>query len=633
MKERTEVINLCKQVLENSEQIKVSNDNHEIIRKVAEFIFNRTREIYDICNVEKYNVFFNGIVGVGKSTAICNLFNLIDKRHLKPDEEISNLVLLRTSSGRTTACETEIIQSIEETSKVIVTAVTGDEFKAMLEEYVSYLINKSSYLSVESIRILDNMLELSPSDSIEERFSAIKDRFDLHDEASSSDKGILLNYLINYIKYEERTLCEYTIEDANTEYSLKELFQKINNGLLKSCPYPKQIRISLSKKHFDLKLPEFIDKVVDTRGIDSGDRKDIQDSIKSHNNITIMCDRISDFSSNPNILSIMKQVLIPENKDDNKRVFLVGLERGNELRNVESSKKDKDIGIKKKTGDALTIFNTEKINFQFKNIFFYTPFNGLKIVDGEEISTVDENKYIEEQNLFFTHLKKQLVSMYLDYSDELSDFIKMINSLRKNYISELTLQKFDKVKGFTHSLAKQLQDITIQFNTELESDIKKTHASKVRAMVNNDGEYGNYSIYTVSERLGGESFQLRVSNLKSQLLGNIEAVFEDDDEIEVICKKTLYAKIEEAYLTMYMKNRTYYYNSVKNPLNISSHWQEPKKYWGQKDSYGNKIGNYRNRVVKNVLENITKLHIDIIINASKNYDEFFVDVIDFLQFE
>ena len=80
-----------------------------IARELARRIRKQIVALEGKCNIEKYNLLFNGEVGIGKSTAICHLTGLIDGDCLKKGEETDRLPLLKTGSGRTTVCETRII--------------------------------------------------------------------------------------------------------------------------------------------------------------------------------------------------------------------------------------------------------------------------------------------------------------------------------------------------------------------------------------------------------------------------------------------------------------------------------------------------------------------------------------------
>jgi hypothetical protein len=101
----------------------------------------------------KHTVAFIGSVGVGKTSAICNLLDLQE----------NNEPLLKTGSGRTTVCEVEIKEGEE--LGILVQPYEEKEFFSYLEEFVYHITgNKDGTidfeLSSEIERALRNMLGL-----------------------------------------------------------------------------------------------------------------------------------------------------------------------------------------------------------------------------------------------------------------------------------------------------------------------------------------------------------------------------------------------------------------------------------------------------------------------------------------
>ena len=93
-----------------------SNRNVRTLSIIAALrtIRERLLRIQDLIKIEKYNLAFIGKIGVGKTTAICHLFNLIlnQKKIIKEDDENREIQsvkeILSTASGRTTICEVVI---------------------------------------------------------------------------------------------------------------------------------------------------------------------------------------------------------------------------------------------------------------------------------------------------------------------------------------------------------------------------------------------------------------------------------------------------------------------------------------------------------------------------------------------
>lgn len=343
MDERENVLSLCKQIIEGSETIVQEEGIHEIIIRIAKHINERAMKIKRICSVEKYKIFFHGKVGIGKTTTISALSGLVDWDSREKDD----FILLKTSSGRTTPCETVFIKNKDDVDKIIVEKLSEEEFKCLLEEYCDSFFKPEVKIPEETKRIFNNMLDLKISDSPEEKLKKIKDELGI----SEIDLKTLLEYAEEKINHAERKGLSYCLDAKDKLGSLKKILSNIIVGKQEGCPYPKKITISLSSEYFNLQIPDYIESVIDTKGIESPERKDINDTMKELDTITVMCDEIGSFGGDNDINSILKSSLIEENKDETMRVFYLGLERGQELNRVERSgkrqrdrKKDKERG-------------------------------------------------------------------------------------------------------------------------------------------------------------------------------------------------------------------------------------------------------------------------------------------------
>lgn len=230
MIQRQSVLTLCDQLLIESKLICDSVEKHYIIQKVANHIWNRVTEIKEICSVDKYDIFFNGKVEIGKSTAICTLFNLVDKDGFMENKKPSDALLLKTAPGRTTVCETVITQVEGTISKVTVEPVSADEFSVMVREYVKAISPKrnaetDSAPSVEVSRAIKNMIQI-PSEftSNEDKFEYILEKF--ASNSKTIDQNDLLNLLtsgiLKYINYESRTQTEYFNEENDFSQWMKK---------------------------------------------------------------------------------------------------------------------------------------------------------------------------------------------------------------------------------------------------------------------------------------------------------------------------------------------------------------------------------------------------------------------------
>ncbi|RRD92340.1 hypothetical protein EII17_14140 [Clostridiales bacterium COT073_COT-073] len=248
--------------------------------------------------MEKYKVFFHGKVSIGKTTAISVLSGLINSK----GEDKDDFVLLKTSSGRTTPCETVVEIKDSGVDEIVVEKLLEEEFENLLEEYCESFFKGDIEIPEETKRIIGNMLALKSIDKNEAKLEKIKDELGI----SEIDSKILFEYAKKRINHIERNHLKYGVDKNDILGSFKKTLARITTGNQEGCPYPERIKICLNAKNFEIQIPYFVESIMDTRGIDSPERKDINDTIRELDTITIMCDQIGSFGQDGNITSILK---------------------------------------------------------------------------------------------------------------------------------------------------------------------------------------------------------------------------------------------------------------------------------------------------------------------------------------
>ncbi|WP_068505442.1 hypothetical protein [Paenibacillus kribbensis] len=619
------VVNLADQLLVESKEIKDNPENHEIIRKIGEYIYRRVTQIKGICSVEKYNIFFNGKVAVGKSTAICNLFNLIDEDRFVVGKILSEAMLLKTASGRTTVCETVIVQTQDNESKIVIEATSIEDFKVLIKEYCKMITPNGNIgkkiLSDELKRFIENMLEIPESiTKNEEKYNYIKERLIVNVTTDKFEESLL-----EFLKYENRTKIEHFCNGDNFKKWLKDTYENINDGKLHESPLPKKITIYINKDDIDLGMPSFIDKIIDTRGIDGGERKDIQDAIMDVSSISIMCDEIGSFGENPNLFNILKQTLIKENQDLNFRVFITGIERGNELDKANSANGHRELGKKRKIGQVID--KLIGINYSSDNFIFYNSFYGIDYSNKSgKIYELDPSEYSKEKADFFGAIEHGLKRMYARYIKELTGHLENIQFLNQNSITKEAVYKLTHCKDIIYNAKVDVMKKTYDFIGDFKKEIMSEHPSVLRASVNRWGKYNSFNLYDMVHKLGGEEFQKKCFEIKTRMLGEISGLFHNGDKIESICKSSLESKINSEYDNFYKKNRESYFKITEAGLYNYHSWENPLTYWGDGTGY------YKSRVSEDLTGEIRKKNVEQALNRLENAELFYDEILNFLDF-
>lgn len=198
---RSEILDLSHLILEKINKIYEDNDKHPIFKKIAEHYKERLKEIEKICSISKYNLYLIGSAGIGKSTLLSTLLNLIDYDKLVIGEKLSDCLFLKIGTGQITICETSILFRSENTKFEIIPS-SSEEFKGILRDFVGYLFEKPTNLSMEEIKAIKNMLHIPRKENTEKKMLSYLGFID------NKDIDVLVNDLFAKIKYESRTKTE-----------------------------------------------------------------------------------------------------------------------------------------------------------------------------------------------------------------------------------------------------------------------------------------------------------------------------------------------------------------------------------------------------------------------------------------
>ena len=258
------------------------------------------------------NLVFIGTIGVGKTTSICSLFDLFDKKK-RP--------ILKTGAGATTICEVEI--------------VFGNDYQIRIDEYCTdemvQLINDFTDTKIGATQNVDGQQQ-SLSTEMERaiKFVIAPDGMRLIDidpyidnviNQNNNQKKQVLDVFLCNANLELRTKTEFYCP-SNEEDPMswvREAFSKLNDGKNILANIPKKIYITLNNEI------KYNNKIIDTKGIDSIAtsylREDLDRYIKNPDNLIIYC---SSFTAAPDT-NIFESIKFYSKKDQeiSRRMLLL----------------------------------------------------------------------------------------------------------------------------------------------------------------------------------------------------------------------------------------------------------------------------------------------------------------------
>ncbi|MEA5490186.1 MULTISPECIES: hypothetical protein [Pseudanabaena] len=363
-----------------------SNIFEHIRKKSLLSKLNRLDEISNILDIDKYKVVFIGKIGAGKTTAICNLFNLVHdieknvetkkgKRIIKVTEP-----LLSTASGRTTISEV-IIKSDKEIY-IEIDPYDREKLELLITDFCESFYNdksESDVISVEMGRALRSITKLNTTTrKIKEEDSKITSKtIDLAEEKAKElsleefkeyafENASLDNRF--YDKADSRIFCPELVDPKQW---LKETFEKVNKADIPSFSIPKKIFIYINSEIFGVSELGLFDSIIDTKGIDENPiRPDLRDYIEREDTICLFTSTYND-SPETNVRELMKYFLSQHSKKYENRFVTFVMPHKGEPEKENDGDGTREAGIEIKKGIIQDVFNRLNLNFVKDNILFY----------------------------------------------------------------------------------------------------------------------------------------------------------------------------------------------------------------------------------------------------------------------
>jgi len=377
--------NLIETEIENIDNSE--NNVYEHLRKKSlESKLKRLVKIEEIFQIEKHNIVFIGTIGVGKTTAICHLFNLIgDFEKEDNTTKIKKTIkyvdsLLSTGSGRTTISEVIIKQSNK--TYIEIEPYPKEKLESMIIEFCENLYNENdgqkaeSTISVEMERAIRSIINLKKNQKIKDKNGNEK-TVDIAEETAKKIPIEELKTLAfknanldsrKFTQLESKLICP---EDAIESKWLNQTFEKINKGEEKTFSIPKKIFVYVSNKILKESELSLFNSIIDTKGIDENPiRPDLREYIEKEENICLFTTSFND-SPEANVRELMKFSLTQRSKNYEQRFICLVLPHKGEPEKENDSDGTWDGGIKTRKSVIKNVFQNANLEFLEDNIIFY----------------------------------------------------------------------------------------------------------------------------------------------------------------------------------------------------------------------------------------------------------------------
>jgi len=287
-----------------------------------------------------HNIAFVGELGVGKSTAISFIFELLVPPALA--DKAINRPVLETGAGGTTICEVHIKRGPE--FGISLLPMSDGELRQLVADFCASKwlasadeqkesADESVGVSRETERAIRNMSGLVRRREVVDGKTLYHDPIhDLIRSCTSEDE--FRTRVLELMQLPERTQRELWYDSATRKHPMEwvtETFKAVNNGRLKNVSLPRSI--DLLVPDFGRTFGELEITVIDTKGVDDvAVREDLEFRLKDSRTAVVFCSRFNDAPgmSTRALLQHMRQTF--SERVDTGKVSILALPRAEEAR-------------------------------------------------------------------------------------------------------------------------------------------------------------------------------------------------------------------------------------------------------------------------------------------------------------
>ncbi|MEY3219133.1 MAG: hypothetical protein RIT27_490 [Pseudomonadota bacterium] len=531
-----------------------------------------------------HQIAFIGSIGIGKSTAICKLTDLIIQNNGKIEP------VLETGGGGTTICEVYI--STGTNYEIRIEPCTDEEIHAYIRDFAEQsrakkddIDGESQGISKEINRALRNMSGLLSIKKEDEQSKGKKVRIDYAKNLAQkfdSQQELVVEIITRMAlhKRNTRNTTYHNMTGKSPLQWLKDTFVEINNGRHPDFTLPKRIEIivpSLPLNHEECSSIS----IIDTKGTDkNAARADLEKYLTDLHTLNVLC---SSFNQAPDqgIQFALERA---------KNIGIQTLELNSTL--LVLPRPREALAMKDDSGHSSESFQE---GYELKEEQVKAALGFLKLVDLPiYFFNAEQDDNVADLQEF---LKNRISEVRNSFRTELSELIRdagiLITNRKKEQIQAVICNAGNIIKSAIKNYDK-LPGISAYVWDDLLKQIDGSHASTVRATINRQGLWANLNYYY---HLGYGARWIAV-NLLEKRVADFKAVLqmlynnEDYNEAHAFIRQVENA-FDYEYSALLSKIQTTGLSHFSQELasNAGNLWSNCESEWGGGPGY-------RDRVIK-----------------------------------
>lgn len=557
----------------------------------------------------KHNIAFVGDIGVGKSTAISFIFDLLVPA--KAENKNMNRPILETGAGGTTICEVHIKSGPEFGLSVI--PMSEKDIADMVSDFCAGKWEKEHkkegdnsempQVSREIERAIRNMSGLLRKRTVVEGKSSYHDQIsDLLTDCQGEDE--FRARVLGRMKLSERTNTEIWYASGTRQHPsewVRETFKAVNNGRMKDVPLPKSI--GLIVPDFGRAFGEFEVTVIDTKGVDDvAIREDLDQRLKDPRTAVVLTCRFNDApgTSAKVILQHMKDTF--SEPLDTGKVSILSLPRSGEA--VEMKDDQGDPAFNDEDGCELKKMQIEGV------------------LDAEKLSGVPVlflNAENGEGEVVRRELFTQLGRMRNTISERLFDLCdattEIIENSEEHAVTAAIEEVARRLNMFLCGNGRLGARERHAYEEVLSAVQDVSYASTLWASTRRSGEYSGLNIVHQVGVGAAKDARLRSRDWFAKIEGHVNELMADDDlllakhSIEQI--KSVATDSRRVFLEGAQQIALEIY---RTPLTQATVWSDCIAEWGAGPGFKNRVGNHLRKWFEEAQPNL-KETLDVRLNG------------------
>lgn len=485
----------------------------EILQDPLSKLRNRLLNEADYIRHSEHGLAFIGDIGVGKTTALSFVMNLVTTEKAGKRQSV-----FPTGSGRTTVCEVAI--KIAPAFGIAVESLSEEEIRRLVSDLIVGLKTGKTGLPSELARVIRNMADLRET-TVRSKdgkgkpklVDQMKELIEAHD-----DTDRVVAEVISRMKLDGRTETQLILSE-NAEGSLEWLasnISKINFGQHPGFSVPQRITVLLPLKA--LRETPYLLSVIDTKGVEgTTQRPDLKSQTDDARTVTVLCSKFSDAPGSTPISIIRELIESGSDAVDSDRLCLLVLVREDEAVKIVNGS-----GGNPETTEEGYAIREAQIDQQF-------AMEGLPT-----LPVYFYNVGTEQPEEVWNWLTARIERLREQKKIRLDRLVSAAHDLVTNSDVARTKQARLAISETLNAAAVRFKSLppTIRpAHQNLAAEAKKTHQSSIAASVNRRGDWSNFK----ATHILGVGVQID-ANLRTR-----ESFVRIDEHIESL--KTKYAHL------------------------------------------------------------------------------------------